>query len=95
MSQNQYPETLLRLGPEIEHVKEYLRAGRQPSEIANALHAKGLGNIELIFIFRAATGASIGDLKSLGQWWSELGVTDVPAFDSCAVEVFRKQGAIS
>jgi hypothetical protein len=95
MSQNQYPEELLRLSPEIERVKDYLRAGRPPSEIANALHAKGLSNIELILVFRAATGASIGDLKSLGQWWSELGVTDAPAFDSAAVAVFRKHGVIA
>jgi hypothetical protein len=95
MTQNQYPETLLRFGPKIECVKEDLRAGRQPSEIANALNAQGLSNIELMIIFREATGASIRDLKAFGQWWSGLGVTDSPAFDSWAAEVFRQAGTIA
>lgn len=95
MTQNQYPETLLRLGPKIECVKEDLRAGRPPSEIANALYAQGLSNIELMIIFREATGASISELKAFGQWWSKLGVTDFPAFDSWAAEVFRQPGTIA
>ncbi len=91
MTQNQYPETIRRLGPEIESVKDALSSGQPPSEIANALHAQGLSDIELIIVFRAVTGASIRDLKALGQWWSVLGVTDPPAFDSWASEVFWPQ----
>lgn len=92
MTQNQYPDTVVRLGPKIESVKEDLRAGRPPSEIANALHAQRLSNIELMIIFREATGASIGELKAFGQWWGKLGVSDCPAFDSWAAEVFRQPG---
>lgn len=91
MTQNQFAETVRRLGPEIEFIKEDLRSGRPPSEAANAPHAQGLSDIELMIIFREATGASIGNLKAFGQWWSRLGVTDPPAFDSWAAEVFRQQ----
>jgi hypothetical protein len=91
--ENQYPETVRILAPQIERVKVQLRGGTSPSKIANSLHAQGLGNIELLVIFLEATGASLGDLKAFGQWWGEQGVTDPAAFDAWAAEIFAKQAA--
>lgn len=68
----------------------HLRRGGSASEIAIALQNEGLGNIELLLVFREATGSALGDLKALGQWWSENGVTDVEAFDRRAREVFER-----
>jgi hypothetical protein len=73
--------------PEIERVRAQLRSGVRPSEIANSLHAEGLGAIQLLVIFREATGAALSDLKAFGQWWSHKGVTDPEAFDEWASEV--------
>ncbi len=92
MVHNQLPETLRMLGTEIERVKEDLRTGSLPSEIANSLLA--LGFIQLLIVFREATGASLKDLKALDRWWSQQGVTDPLAFDSWAAEVFQKHGII-
>jgi hypothetical protein len=94
MSHNQYPETVRVLGPKIELVKEQLRARRPPSEIATFLHAQGLHELHLMIIFHEATGASLKDLKALGQWWGQRGVTDPQAFDAYAMEVFQKLGAL-
>ena len=74
---------------EAEAVRLRLAAGERPSAIADALHARGLGNIALIYIFRQATGAGISELKGFGQWWSPDGVTDADAFDDWARTVFR------
>ena len=86
--ENQYPETLVALRPEIERVKSHLCAGGRPSAIANLLFVQGLSAIELIFVFREATGASIADLKAFGQWWGPQGVTDESEFDDWAARVF-------
>jgi hypothetical protein len=75
--------------PEIERVKTQLRAGRSPSEIANSLHARGLSPIQLLAIFREATGAPLRDLKAFGQWWGREGVTDRKAFDDWASKVLE------
>ena len=91
MVENQYPETVRTFHPEIEWVKDELRAGRSPSAIANALHVRGIGALRLIVIFREATGASMGDLKAFGQWWGRGGVTDREAFDAWAREVLGKR----
>ena len=91
--ENQYPESVRILAPQIEQVRVQLRAGTPPSEIANSLHAQGLGTIQLLVIFLEATGASLVDLKAFGQWWGERGVTDPAAFDAWAAEVFAKQSA--
>tara|TARA_R110002073_G_scaffold103264_1_gene233825 strand:+ start:367 stop:513 length:147 start_codon:yes stop_codon:yes gene_type:complete len=46
--------------------------------------------MEIILVFREATGAGLADLKCFGQWWSETtGVTDVAAFDAWADEVLK------
>src|SRR5262249_39497150 len=76
--------------PHIERVKAQLRAGLRPSAIANSFHAEGLGAIELVLIFREATGASLADIKAFGQWWGPQGVTDPEAFDGWAFEVLGK-----
>ena len=89
--ENQYPETVRTFHPEIERVKDELRAGQSPSAIANALHAQGIGPVHLVVIFREATGASLADLKAFGQWWGQGGVTDREAFDAWAREVLGKR----
>ena len=94
MAENQYPETVRRLAPQIERTKVQLRAGTVPSELANSLHAEGLGDIELLVVFLEATGASLGDLKAFGQWWSPEGVTNREAFDRWASAVLLKERAI-
>jgi hypothetical protein len=86
---DQTEELKLRFRTEIESVSSQLAKGTRASQIANALHAKGFGAIELLFIFRQATGASLGDLKAFGQWWSDAGVTDADQFDAWAAHVFR------
>jgi hypothetical protein len=85
---NEYSPAIL-FAPQIERVKVALRAGVRPSEIANSLHAEGIGAVPLIAIFHEATGAPLGDLKAFGQWWSHEGVTDARAFDDWAAEVLR------
>ncbi len=88
--ENQNPEWFVALLPEIERVKSHLAAGGRPSEIANVLRAKGLFDLQLILVFREATGASLADLKAFGQWWGPHGVTDEPAFDAWAAKVFPR-----
>lgn len=85
---NQYPAICEELRPEIERVRNHLRRGGRPSEVATALHTQGLGSIRLLLVFREATGASLADLKSFGEWWGEHGVTDADAFDAWAREAF-------
>ena len=63
----------------------------RPSTVANELNASGVGNIGIIYIFRSATGAGLGDVKSLGQWWSPAGVTDADPFDAYAARLFAAQ----
>jgi len=86
--QTQELEVLFR--SEIESVGNQLKTGTRASQIANDLHAKGLGTIQIVFIFRQATGASLGDLKAFGQWWSHGGVTDADQFDACASRVLGR-----
>ena len=66
-----------------------LEPGALAATLANQLHQRGLGAIQIMLVFRQATGASIPDLKAFGQWWGLEGVTDVAAFDSWAAQVFR------
>jgi hypothetical protein len=87
---DQTEQLKLRFRSEIESVASQLENGTRASQIANALHAQGLGAIELLFIFREATEASLGDLKAFGQWWSDTGVTDADQFDAWAAQVFRR-----
>jgi hypothetical protein len=91
--ENQYPETVLALRSEIEQAKAHLAAGGPPSEIANRLHVQGLGVIQLMVVFREATGASIGDLKAFGQWWGRHGVIDEAAFNTWGAEVLARSKA--
>jgi hypothetical protein len=92
---NKYPELIVVFAPEIERVKAHFRDGRPASEIANTLHARGLSAIQLVMIFREATGASLHDLKTFGQWWGRQGgVTDPEAFDAWGAEVLAKQRTI-
>lgn len=88
---NQYPETLARLYGDVARTRARLQEGTPPSEIANALLFQGLSSFEILIVFKEATGASIRDLKALGQWWSDSGVTDVHAFDRWAREAFTRQ----
>jgi hypothetical protein len=78
--------------PEIARVRQELKAGRAPSDIANSLHAEVVSPIQMLAIFREVTGASIPDLKAFGQWWGHQGVTDPAAFDDWARTVLRKVG---
>jgi hypothetical protein len=57
---DQTEELKLRFRSEIESVSSQLQKGTRASQIANAMHARGLGTIELLFIFHQATGASLG-----------------------------------
>jgi len=86
---DQTEELEYRFHLEIELVRGELEKGTRASKIANNLHAKGLGTIELLFIFRRATGASLGDLKAFGEWWGNSGVTDADKFDAWAAQAFR------
>lgn len=85
---NQYRATCDELRDEIGRVRTHLAQGGRASEIANSLHAQGIGVMRLLIVFREATGASLGDLKAFGQWWGEHGVTDIDAFDAWAAHVF-------
>jgi hypothetical protein len=91
--ENQYPETVNALRPQIERARAFLATGRRPSEIANFFHAEGLSALEILVVFREATGASLADLKACGQWWGALGVTDEAAFDEWAAEVLSRSRA--
>lgn len=75
-------ETMTR--SHVDHVTKQLSLGVAPSELANHLHAQGLGCILITYIFKKATGARLMDLKQFGQWWSDHGVTDVDSFDAYA-----------
>ncbi len=92
-SGNQYEYWRKKLKPQIESVKAALAARTPASELADVLlREHGLGSIHIIMIFREATGASLGDLKSFGQWWdSSKGVIDAAAFDAWADEVLRSE----
>jgi len=87
--ENRQPQLADVYGEQIARVARHLAERRRPSEIANALHAEGIGNIVLLAIFREVTGAGIADLKNFGRWWGPEGVTDVAEFDSWAAQVFR------
>lgn len=88
--ENQHAEVVAALRPQIEQARAHFAARRHASEIANLLHAQGLSAIQLIVVFREATGASIGDLKAFGQWWGRAGVTDEIAFDAWAADVLSR-----
>ncbi len=92
--ENQYEQTLERLEPEIKLVAGKLSESVKASTIVNELFSMGLQKFEMIFIFRQATGASIGDLKSLGQWLSDEGITNIEAFDERANEILNRQRKI-
>ena len=78
------------LRSEIQQARAYLTAGGRPSNIANLLHAHGLSTIQLLLVFKEATGASLADLKSFGQWWGSKGVTDEAAFNAWSAEVLSR-----
>ena len=88
--ENQYRGARFLLMPEIDRVKAQLAEGRPPSAIANELHARGFGAVQLLLIFIEATGASLRDAKAFGQWWGHQGVTDPKAFDDQARELLAK-----
>jgi len=87
---NYHPNMEAALRAEIELVRAHLIAGRRPAETANLLHAQGLGAIQIMFVFKTVTGASLADLKSFGQWWGPHGVTDEAAFNAWGAEVFSR-----
>ena len=87
---NQHSEIILEFENEIIWFRTQLQAGRKPSELVNELHMSGMSTIFMMAVAREATGAGIGDLKSLGQWWNEDGITDAEAFDERAERVFRR-----
>ncbi|NUP08823.1 MAG: hypothetical protein HOW73_22480 [Polyangiaceae bacterium] len=75
---------------ETDAVRDGPAAGRPASTLANELHQRGLGLIQILVVFRQATGAGIGDLKDLAQWWGADGVTDTQAFDDWAAQIFPR-----
>jgi hypothetical protein len=87
---DQSEELRFRFRSEIEWVSRELENGTRPSQIANGLHGRGLGAVQILFVFREATGAPIRDLKAFGQWWSHAGVTDANQFDAWAAQVLRR-----
>ena len=93
--ENQYPDTVLALRPQIERARASLAASNRPSEVANLFHAEGLSALQIIVVFREATGASLTDLKSFGQWCGRQGVTDEAAFDARAAEVLSRRPTVS
>lgn len=89
MVQDQSPELRIKFQSAIEQTKKALEAGKRPSTVVQSLHREGIGALELIFILREATGASLSDLKTFGLWWSrEHGVVDPDAFDEHARDAF-------
>lgn len=78
------PESLME---EVAYVRDALRAKVPASSIANALHGRRLGPLQILAVFHQATHARLGDLKSFAQWWGPDGVTDVAAFDAWAAQI--------
>jgi hypothetical protein len=93
--ENQYPQTVTELAPQIRRVHEALCDGGLASVEANRLHAEGLGNLQIIIVFKEATGIGLGEAKLFGQWWGEDGVTDADAFDAYADELMLSEKARS
>jgi len=89
---NQYPELLTRSREHIAVVAARFALGGRPSDVANLLHTRGVGDIQMMVIFKQVVGAALGDLKAFGQWWGEDGVTDPSAFDAWAAVVWEKNG---
>ncbi len=74
-------DMLKEMSPLIDEAKARLGRGATPSDVANWLDRKRLGNIKVVFVFMKATGMSLGDAKGLGVWWGPDGVTDAEEFD--------------
>ena len=90
MHVNQHKETVAALEPMIALARGLLRAGTPASEVANRLHAQGLGGLHVMVVARQATGAGIAQLKAFCQWWREgTGVTDESSFNDWASQVFE------
>ncbi len=51
--------------------------------------------MHLLVVFKEATGASLGDLKSFGRWWGRHGVTDEVAFDAWGAEVLSRSPGLT
>jgi hypothetical protein len=85
--ENQYPQAVRELLPQIQRVRGALGKGIRPSVEANRLHAAGLGNIRIMIVFIEATGIRLREAKLFGQWWGADGVTDADAFDAYAAEL--------
>lgn len=79
-----------RVKSEIVYVKEQLKIGVKPSTIANELMRKNLHITDIIEIGINATDASFGEIKMLGRWWGDNGVTDIESFDEFATKAFKK-----
>ena len=85
--ENQYPQIVAELMPQIRRVREALRQGVRASVEANRLHAAGLRGIRIMIVFMEATGIHLHEAKSFGQWWGTNGVTDADGFDAYATEL--------
>jgi hypothetical protein len=85
--ENQYPQTVAELMPQIRRVREALRQGVRASAEANRLHAAGLGEIRIMMVLMEATGIRLHEAKSFGQWWGTNGVADADGFDAHATEL--------
>ena len=78
----------IQMRPHVVWVEEMLGRGVAASEVTNQLVAKGLGRIQLVYVFRQATGARLMDLKQFADMVClRRGVTDVEAFDALAEAV--------
>ena len=74
----------------ISRFEQALKEGGTPAQFVHRLTASGLNTIDMIGALRTMTGASIGEIKSLGQWWTpEQGVTDASKFNRHFFELFE------
>lgn len=68
--------------------EQMLAQGMAPSAITNQLITMGLGRIQLVYVFRQATGARLMDLKHFADLVClQRGVTDIEAFDALARDI--------
>ncbi|MEM6505493.1 MAG: hypothetical protein AAF711_08495 [Planctomycetota bacterium] len=81
---NQHTSFVQKMSPCIKYVQEELQRSRSLSSIANELIGIGMPLLMFMSVVRQATGANLGGIKGLSQWWSDDGIVDSQAFDEWA-----------
>ncbi len=74
----------------ITRIEKAMEQGETPAQLIHTLTTSGLGVIQMISALRTMTGASIRDVKLLGQWWNpEQGITDASKFNHHVYKLFE------